>query len=95
MSFLCLSVLVGSCVGHGFDPAGRSFNALASSFVGVLIAFIAPVFAGVDPKIAFQILVAAIVTALFAGSLDVAGRPIVLGIVGSLLFGTSASLLTS
>jgi hypothetical protein len=68
---------------------------LASSFVGVLIAFIAPVFAGVDPSIAFRVLVAAIVTALFAGSLDVTARPIILGILGSLLFGTSASLLTN
>jgi hypothetical protein len=90
---LCLSVLVGSCAGHGFDPAGRSFNALASSFVGVLIAFIAPLLAGVDPTSAFQVPVAAVVTALFAGSLDVMVRPIILGIVGALVFGASALLL--
>jgi uncharacterized membrane-anchored protein len=49
-------------------------------------------FAGVAVTLTFQIVTAAIVTALFAASFDVAIRPITLGILGALVFGVSASL---
>ncbi|KAA0689117.1 hypothetical protein DTW90_31910 [Neorhizobium sp. P12A] len=65
---------------------------MASSFIGVLIAFIAPVFAGVAPTVAFQLLTAAIVTALFARALDVTLCPMILGILGALVFGISTSV---